>query len=113
MNHWPRTRASCGLRAILAAAYTFGFRRSELLRLRVRQVDLLARTIHLDAGTTKNDDGRTVKMTQEVWELLAPCVRDKEPDDHVFTRAGNAPVLDLQYMVEAYGLGGVAWTPLP
>jgi integrase len=59
------------LRAILAVAYTFGFRRSELLSLKVRQVDLLAGTIHLEPGTTKNDDGRTVKMTREVWELLS------------------------------------------
>jgi integrase len=84
------------LRAILAVAYTFGFRRSELLKLRVRQVDLLAGTIHLDPGSTKNDDGRAVKMTHEVWELLAQCVRDKAPDDHVFTRSANEPVLDFR-----------------
>jgi len=84
------------LRAILAVAYTFGFRRSELLSLRVRQVDLLAGIIHLDPGTTKNDDGRTVKMTKEVWELLAECVKGKEPDHHVFTRSGNEPVLDFR-----------------
>jgi integrase len=84
------------LRAILAVAYTFGFRRGELLKLRVRQVDLLAGTIHLDPGSTKNDEGRAVKMTHEVWELLAQCVRDKAPDDYVFTRSINEPVLDFR-----------------
>jgi integrase len=84
------------LRAILAVAYTFGFRRSELLSLKVRQVDLLARTIHLEVGATKNGEGRTVKMTHEVWELLAQCVQGKGPDDHVFTRSANEPVLDFR-----------------
>ncbi len=34
------------LRALLAVAYTFGFRKGELLGLRVSQIDLKARTIH-------------------------------------------------------------------
>ena len=82
--------------------------------LRVRQVDLLAGTIHLEAGSTKNDDGRAVKMTREVWELLAQCVQNKEPDDHVFTRSANDPVLGLpRRLGQPYDRGRVAWTPLP
>jgi integrase len=42
------------LRALLTTAYTFAFRKGELLNLRVRQVDLASRVIQLDAGTTKN-----------------------------------------------------------
>ena len=60
------------LRTILALAYTFGFRRGELLgnskkhyegRMRCSQVDLLNNTITLYSGETKNDDGRTVSLT--------------------------------------------------
>ena len=54
------------LRALLAVAYTFGFRKGELLALRVKQIDLLEYTITLDPGTTKNGEGRIAKMTEEV-----------------------------------------------
>jgi integrase len=41
-------------RALLTTAYSFAFRKGELLNLRVREVDLASRQIRLDAGTTKN-----------------------------------------------------------
>ena len=63
------------LKAILATAYTFGFRKSELLlNMKVRQIDLENRTIRLFTGTTKNNEGRLVKMTAEVYGLLRHCV---------------------------------------
>ena len=40
-------------RALIACAYSFGFRKGELLNLHVRQVDLLDRWIELEEGTTK------------------------------------------------------------
>jgi len=84
------------LKAILAVGYTFGFRRSELLRLKVRQIDWTRRMIRLEAGSTKNDDARTVKMTTEVTELVSLCVRNKKPEDNVFTRGENDPVMDFR-----------------
>jgi hypothetical protein len=36
-------------------------------------------------GETKNDEGRLVKVTDEVFELLRPCVQGKKPEDAVFT----------------------------
>ena len=53
-------------RAIVEVGRTYGWRIGELLQLRVRQVDLLAKVIRLDPGTTKNRDGREVSMTQNV-----------------------------------------------
>jgi integrase len=84
------------LRALLATAYTFGFRKGELLNLRVRQVDLFNRTIRLNAGETKSGEGRLVKMTQDVYTLLAACVSGKGADDFVFTRSDGRPVLDFR-----------------
>jgi integrase len=46
------------LRAVLAVAYNFGLRKGELLGLRVSQIDLKARTIHLLPGTTKRQGSR-------------------------------------------------------
>jgi integrase len=98
------------LRAFLAIAYTFGFRSGELLKLRVRQVDLLERTIRLEPGTTKNKAGRTVKMTEEVSVHLVECVRGKQPDDLVFTWPDGRPVRDFRVswtnLTKAAGLPG-------
>ena len=86
------------LKALLAMAYTFGFRRAELVGrpqrnhppMRVKQVDLQNRTIHLFAGETKNDEGRVVKMTDEVYNHLRVCVEGKSPGCRVHL-AGWSP----------------------
>ncbi len=84
------------LRGLLATAYTFGFRKGELLNLRVGQVDLMNRTIRLNAGETKSGDGRLIKMTQDVAVLLQACTSGKGPDDYVFTRQDGKPVADFR-----------------
>jgi integrase len=84
------------LRALLAVAYNFGFRKGELLGLRVSQIHLKARTIHLLPGTTKNDQGRAVVMTDEVFKLVSECIKDKKPGDAVFTWANGKPVTDFR-----------------
>lgn len=52
------------MRALFECGYTYGWRVEELLDLQARQVDLLAGTIRIDPGTTKNDQGREVSMTK-------------------------------------------------
>lgn len=80
------------LRALLAVGYTYGWRKGELLSLRTRQVNLLERRIRLEPGTTKNEGGRTVKLTSEAYELVKACIEGKQPDDYVFTRERGSPV---------------------
>jgi integrase len=84
------------LRAMLATAYTFGFRKEELLGLKVAQVDLAARTIRLNPGETKSGEGRAVTMTADVFTLLSACVSGKSASDFVFTRESGAKVLDFR-----------------
>ncbi len=84
------------LRVLLELAFTYGWRRGELLKLRVRQVNLAQGTIRLDPGTTKNRQGREVAMTASVRELLAAAVHSKRPDDAVLTRAGGVPVRSIR-----------------
>ncbi len=84
------------LRALLAIAYNFGFRKGELLGLKVSQIDLKARTIHLLPGTTKNDKGRAVVMVDEVYKLILECIKGKKPGDPVFTWANGKPVTDFR-----------------
>ena len=94
------------LRAFLALAYTYGFRRGELLGreqrqqppMFVRQIDMKARTITLDVGRTKSGKGRTLAMTEEVFALLKPCVEGKKPDDPLFTWQNGDQVRDFRAM---------------
>ncbi|MDR3736184.1 MAG: tyrosine-type recombinase/integrase [Acidobacteriaceae bacterium] len=83
-------------RALVEMGRTYGWRISELLGLHVGQIDLEARTIRLDPGTTKNRDGREVTMTGPVHALLSECVTGKPPEDAVFTWPDGRPVKDFR-----------------
>ena len=98
------------LKALIATAYSFAFRKGELLlQMKVKQVDLETRSLSLYAGTTKNDEGRVIKMTEEVCEFVRGCVTGKGPDDYVFTRASGEAVRDFRgawwALCEKAGLG--------
>ena len=77
------------LRGLFECGYTYGWRVSELLGLRVNQVNLAGGTIRLNPGETKNDDARTVKMSAGVKVLLTALIAGKPPGDFVFTREGK------------------------
>jgi integrase len=86
------------MRAMLALAYSFGFRKAELLTLKVLDVDLLAGTVRL--RTSKNGEPRQVNLTKGTWELLAACCAGKSKDEAVFTRTElsgkRVPVADFR-----------------
>jgi integrase len=55
-----RQHLSSPLQAVVTFAYATGWRlRSEVLPLQWKQIDWTAKTIRLEPGTTKNDEGRT------------------------------------------------------
>jgi integrase len=87
---------SLWMRALLATAYAFGFRKSELLEMKVAQVDLIDKTITLHRGETKSGEPRLVAMTQDVYVLLTECVRGKDQGEFVFTRDGGECVKDMR-----------------
>jgi integrase len=82
--------------ALVEAGCTYGWRVSELLRLKVNQIDLEHKVIRLHPGTTKNKDGREVTMTQSVHDLFVLCVEGKSPEDHLFTRPSGKKVSDFR-----------------
>ncbi|HLZ52123.1 MAG TPA: site-specific integrase [Candidatus Acidoferrum sp.] len=83
------------LRLYLELAYTYGWRRGELLHLRVEQVDLLEKTLRLDPIQTKNARPREVAMTATAYELIKQAVVGKNPTDRLLTR-GLKPVRDFR-----------------
>jgi integrase len=84
------------LRAIFEVYHTYGWRKQEVISLRVRQVDFGANVIRLDVGSTKNDEGREVTMTASVRALLQESARGKDPDDFLFTRPDGKPVREFR-----------------
>jgi integrase len=84
------------LRTFLELAYSYGWRRAELLGLRVRHVNLPERIIRLDVGTTKNGDGREVSMTTRVYELVQQAVAGKAAKDFLLTRNNGKPIKDFR-----------------
>lgn len=83
-------------RALVECGRTYGWRISELVNLRVNQIDLTQRVIRLEPGTTKNADGREVFMTDTVHALLTACVTGKENDAAVFTRKNGKRVCSIR-----------------
>lgn len=99
------------LRGLLALAYNYGFRKSNLLEMRCSQVDLRNNTVCLYAGETKNEEPLIVGLTTECRELLTELKRDKQPEDYLLTRANGEPVRDLRgtwdALTKAAGLPGL------
>lgn len=81
--------AELWFRALVECGRTYGWRVSELLNLRVNQIDLAQRVIRLEPGTTKNTDGREVFMTDAVHAMLTACTAGKQANDSVFTRSNG------------------------
>ena len=82
--------------ALVETGCTCGWRIGELVNLKVNQINLANWTIRLHPGTTKNKEGREVKMTESVHKLLELCVEGKEPGDYVFTRPSGRRVKDFR-----------------
>jgi integrase len=95
------------LRTFLALGFNFGWRKSEILNLRVCNVDLLDDWITLD--TSKNGEGRRVKITTEIKALLTACIIGKKPNDPVLTRPNGCrvaqPRKDWYHLCHVSGLG--------
>jgi integrase len=91
-DQYEKLAAACAaegqwLRSMFEVAFSYGWRRAELISLKVGQLDFPARTIRL--YDTKNGSGREVIMTKKVEELLRVCSEGKTADDNVFTRRGR------------------------
>lgn len=59
------------LKPVATFAYTFGWRKGEILALTWDRVDLVAGIVRLDPGSTKNREGRTIVLTEELRGILA------------------------------------------
>ena len=100
---------------MLTLAYTYGFRKSELLEMRCDQVDLLNNTVCLYSGEAKNGEGRTVTLTEECRQLVTELRKGKQADDYLLTR-GSEPICDFrgawEVLTKAAGVPGLLFHDL-
>jgi integrase len=95
------------LQHVVTFGYLTGWRLGEVLNLQWRNVDLEAGEIRLDAGSTKNGEGRVIpiedtelrKVLDRRWELHKARMKkenvltfSKKSDVHVFVRKGGKPI---------------------
>jgi len=87
------------IRPVITYAYYTDCRKGEILRLRWAQIDLDERVIRLEPGETKNDEGRTIFMAPELYEMMVmqKQIRDRYFPEcpWVFSRAGRR-ILDFR-----------------
>jgi integrase len=92
------------LKLLLVIAYHTGVRKGELLRIRVEQIDLRHKQIRLNAGETKNDEGRVLPIYGEMGPLIAGALaarrqeakRSKEfPSPWLFHDERGLPILSF------------------
>ena len=87
------------IRPLFVIAYYTGARLGELKRLRWEQVDLTAKRITLDPGTTKNGEGKRLPIYGEMskWLAIEKEIRDTQFPEcrYVFRRRGR-PVKDFR-----------------
>ena len=66
------------VRPIVMFAYHTGWRLTEILTLQWDQVDLKEGIVRLEPGETKNDEGRTLYMEDELWTVVRGLYRQRQ-----------------------------------
>jgi len=90
------------LKPVLIMAYWTGCRKSEILELKWSQVDFINRQITLEARSTKNNEPRTIPMSEVLYKAvlslrsISPTKGDSK--EFVFTNKGKR----IRYIYDAW-----------
>lgn len=103
------------LSTMIAFAIATGARKSEQLKLRVRQIDFFRNLVLFDK--TKSGRDRMVELNSEVRPILLELCRGKQPNDYVWINpATNGPYTDIKHSFpsacEDAKIEGLVWHDL-
>lgn len=87
------------LKPVLSFGYLTGWRKSEIINLKWRQIDMEARTVRLDPGRTKNDKGRVIALGGDLWEIIQGQWEKRK----VAEVPGHSPTLLCPYVFHREG----------
>lgn len=80
--------------------YLSGWRKGEVLKLQLSDVDEWGRVIRLNSKNSKNKEGRVLPLTGRLWEIIEKRLKDRRPGcPWLFHRNGKA-VRDFRDMWE-------------
>ena len=78
------------LKPVMTFAYFTGWRKSEVLNLKWNQVNLREGIVRLEPGETKNEEGRTLYMESELWDMINMLHKRRRMDSlYVFNNNGR------------------------
>ena len=77
------------LRPVIIFAYRTGWRKQEILKLKWDQVDLKERYIYLKPDQTKNEDARSIYISDELYKMLKILKFKSEGNPYVFQNKGK------------------------
>lgn len=86
-------------KSVVTFAYYTGWRKREILSLRWNQIDLQARTVRLDPGTTKSGEGRTIALEGDLLEVIQGQWEKRK----VAEIPGHSPTLLCPYVFHREG----------
>jgi len=73
-----RDALPCYLKPFITFAYKTGWRLSEILTLTWNQVDINQGIVRLEVGETKNNEGRTVYLDEELKEVMQSQLKNRK-----------------------------------
>jgi len=87
------------LQPVVNFAYYTGWRKREILSLRWSQVDLAAKAVRLEPGTTKSGEGRSIMLEGELLETMR-----KQWERRIVAKiSGQSPTLLCSYVFHRKG----------
>jgi integrase len=89
------------LKGFITFAYKTGWRKSEIANLTWKQVDLNQGIVTLNPGETKNDDGRTIYLDDELKVILEQQLNLRKGKDKILpyvflNKSGNDRIKDFR-----------------
>lgn len=84
------------LKPVVTVAYMTGWRRAEILNLQWNRVNIKEGIVRLEPGETKNDDGRTLYMEPELWELIEELYRKRHMDCLYVFQLNGSKICDFR-----------------
>jgi integrase len=81
--------------------YLSGWRKGEVMKLQITDVDEWARVVRLDGKNSKNKEPRILPLTGRLWEIIEARLKDRRPGCPWLFHRNGKPIKDFRDAWEA------------